>query len=331
MNERSRIYRGRSLLPCHRPVLGRICFDDRQTDEEGAVLQVCTRLPIGYKEGTVGLLWVANTPPPMTEELPLLAVEELPRWEEGQIALLDPHAQRLTVCPDLAELKQYTALLSDEEGRVSCALPRLSSLTLCPGEGCLVRAMADLEGLSPQQLLDAGRITVLVPGGEQLSSAIRHLYLLGIFGGFALLFGNILTEEDQARTFGLCHQCFCELTAEGREFNGYLPKGLLVDTPLTLSLDGHLPGVDFFCFDYPVLCQRMGGKDTKQARRLTERQIEDFLSRHPQGKKAIILRDTPEQETLQFVNRIRFDEVFVPEHAIPFTRGGLIREQEQKR
>ncbi len=323
MQDKTKIYRGTTLFPAHRPILGRIRFGASTHGRSEAILRVCDRLPLEEGEDPVGLLWTAERTPSVFGGLPMLALYSLSPSEEGKLALLDTERGQLTVCPDWEALTQYAGLLAKEEPPLERPLPRLSSLGMFAGEGCLLRGDEELQHLSPQQLLDIERITVLIDGKEGLSDAVRRLYLLGVFGGFSLLFRGILTENDRKHVLEACHRCFCELTAEGREFNGYLPKGILLDTPLSLNLKGTLSGVDMLCFDYDTLCLRLGGTNTKQVRRLTEQHIEAFAKQHPQAAKSIILRSLPDRETLSLVKRLAFEELFLPTDIIDLTRSLL--------
>ncbi len=93
---------------------------------------------------------------------------------------------------------------------------------------------------------------------------IRSLFRAAVYGEFSLLIGGIVTEEDRTSALQEIHQVFCELESDGREFNGYIPKGILIDTPLALNKLQIGDGVDFFCLEITKLLRLLTGMTPKE-------------------------------------------------------------------
>ncbi len=320
MNE-SRIYRGTTLLFCPRPVLGRISFHPDQKEDGGALLWVCRTLPPSLSANTVGLILTQRPTEPLPDRwsVPVLVIEGFGTEEEGAIALLDPENHRLTVNPDVSSLKEYARLMAGEERSTPLAaeLPHLSPMGFWEEGGGLCREPELIGRLTEDRMWQAGHITVLLHAKRRPAEAIRQLYLAGIFGGFSLLFEGVLCRKDQQEILSTCHRCFGELWGEGREFNGYLPRGILLDTPLSMELGSPLPGADFFCFDYEALCRGFGGSLSSRVRRLTEARMEEVCRRLSPREKKLLLHSAPDRVMGRWILQNRFDEIFLPRDAIP--------------
>ena len=280
------------------PVVGRLLFDKAaDITPTNACLTVLeghlTREQL-ENPGMVGVIWIGTEPPQELFRLPcpVLTLPELPASCHGQIALLDPSCSSLFVSPDLRTVNRYTRLSgtlrpSEEEPlllpngrrlRLSTILSDLADRTAVEADGYL----ADLPLLSRAEDTETeesvyerirdiaeGRtglpLTVSVPFDRAapdnpiFRARIRGLFRGAVWGNFSLLLGGILTEADLRIALEVIHRLFCELESEGREFNGYIPKGILLDTPLLLTADQALDGIDLLCFDLCRLTALMTG------------------------------------------------------------------------
>lgn len=82
---------------------------------------------------------------------------------------------------------------------------------------------------------------------------IRAIYRASVWGQFSLLCEGISTPDELEKCADILKEVFCELESEGREFNGFIEKGVCTDTPMTLyNLNEHLR-FDFICFDLQKL------------------------------------------------------------------------------
>ena len=113
-------------------------------------------------------------------------------------------------------------------------------------------------------------INVIVRSKEEIKAAYRA----AVYGEISLLFGNILTEEDAEEAKQRANLAFRELLEEKHEFNGFIPKGILIDTPLALLTALPADGIDFFCYDLEKLTMLLTKeKKTAQTHRQRIRQI----------------------------------------------------------
>ena len=65
-------------------------------------------------------------------------------------------------------------------------------------------------------------------------SRIRAIYRASVWGQFSLLCSGAISSSDVSEVVESLKDVFCELESEGREFNGFIKKGILIDTPLLL-------------------------------------------------------------------------------------------------
>ncbi len=172
-------------------------------------------------------------------------------------------------------------------------------------------------------LCETRPIMLVVEVDGNFYETVRTVYLRGIYGRFSLLLRGILSREDWQDALRLCHRCFCELSEERREFNGYMPRGILIDSPLLLNMENASDGVDFFCLDYHRLCCLWGGKDSERIRRSAEKQMEDFFCRHPLPERSVLLRQAPDRETCSFLLGQQIGELILPSSEIPRIKGLL--------
>ena len=97
-----------------------------------------------------------------------------------------------------------------------------------------------------------------------LRRSIRAVFRAAVYGDLSLLLGSVLTDEDVPLSLKTVHESFCELESEGREFNGYIPKGILIDTPIALGTITVAEGVDSICFDLSRLLRLLTGLSPKE-------------------------------------------------------------------
>lgn len=110
------------------------------------------------------------------------------------------------------------------------------------------------ESLCPELLL----FDVCVPNGTE--SSLRHfcerieeLYRAALYGSFAISLSGFDCESELAYGMQLLHKTFCMLEAEGIEFNGYLPRGITLSSPLWLMRSSPVTNPDFLLFDLDTL------------------------------------------------------------------------------
>ena len=290
------IFRGFSPVPSP-PVVGRLVWGRRWERTHGACLRVYTKEILSQIDGIEceGIVAVGNQAF-SGERLarlscPILMLPELPERCIGKIAVLDAAQGRLFVSPDLSTLARYSAQLKGielSEELMGNPTVRADGICLTVGQeksgGFYARQSGyfldlselERENESPEECVyeyccdfadfAAGTsVTVALratpkESDERLRAALRGVFRAAVYGNFSVMVEGCLTEED-ARTVRRAHQhAFCELASEGREFNGYIPKGLLIENLLYPISSSTCEGWDFFCLDAKRLSECLTGR-----------------------------------------------------------------------
>ena len=92
-------------------------------------------------------------------------------------------------------------------------------------------------------------------------SRIRAIYRASVWGQFSLLCSGAISSNDISDIVESLKDVFCELESEGREFNGFIKKGIVIDTPLLLYRFPPYAKFDFLCIDLERICDMCTGKD----------------------------------------------------------------------
>lgn len=263
-------------LPWNRGVaIGRLCFSREQVETEASLL-VCEEIPRGLPNAAVaGILLRAEERGPFVLVPPLfcpvMTIDGLDPSMEGQIAIMDGDRGTLWISPDLETVGRYAAKKGEQARAeefsvwgVSEGLPMEES----PAAGWVLATSSaeDEEGLYERYREAAEQRTGLplmtfVPLGERegMRRRLRALYRGAVYGRFSLLFTGVATEGEWERCRDLCHEVFCDLESEGREFNGYLPKGVLLDRGMTLLRFPKESRPDYLCVDAEALYGSLTG------------------------------------------------------------------------
>ena len=94
---------------------------------------------------------------------------------------------------------------------------------------------------------------------EFVKAHIRALFRAAVYGNFSLLCESARTRSEYDRFTGTINKVFCELESEKREFNGYIQKGILISSPLSVFCVTDC-AADFFCIDLDKLIPLMAGE-----------------------------------------------------------------------
>ena len=92
-------------------------------------------------------------------------------------------------------------------------------------------------------------------------SRIRAIYRASVWGQFSLLCSGAISSGDISEIAESLKDVFCELESEGREFNGFIKKGVIIDTPLLLYRFPSYARFDFLCIDLERICAMCTGKN----------------------------------------------------------------------
>ncbi len=345
------------------PVAGRVISWERAeiTPPSTAYLAVCRHhLPQQADTDMTGIIWLGNALPPAdcltALSCPILALSELVESDLGQIAILDPTESKLLLSPDLEALRQYTlqasahsiettipspVYLHGKMLRLSAAVTSGNTLLQSEAEGWLIESPVGSEGSIYECYCDmadraAGTpITAIIQSGsqeieeERLHAKLRALFRSSVYGRFSILFRGILTEHHLRDTMNTLHRVFCELESEGREFNGYIPKGIVLDAPLLLLDPPRLDAWDLLCIDQ-MRINRLLCADSQPIRdRELRKKLHDTLFRltvrYPRLKKSLILgKEERDDLLLRALALWEIEEIFLEAEEIPNLRRSLI-------
>ena len=200
------------------------------------------------------------------------------RTLEGKLALLDFWRGELIVNPQLDTLCRYTSSDKGVNLEVAQGVKKgyvckdISHIFDCVGDASVLCACGNIEkgeelfeeistlaeALCPSSLTVALECPV-DECEECFCDRVEALFRAAIYGNISLMLTSACSEDEASRAHRLLHTCFCRLVEEAREFNGYISKGILIDTPLMLLRARALPRCDFFCFDFSLLSSRLTG------------------------------------------------------------------------
>lgn len=215
----------------------------------------------------------------IASRLPYLIIkEELSHEIMGRVALLDAGRDILIVDPDIDTLNRYAAAnrISQEsalELASECGENRVGfTLKNDARGGVLVRADRTVSSAELfDALLDIAEECCGAPVSfgldlshirscnESFCERAEALFRAAVYGNFSIQLEGYRGELDLSCAYSLLHRVFCSLEQEGREFNGYLPRGILVSSPVWLMQPIPLGKADFICFDFDRLSARLLG------------------------------------------------------------------------
>lgn len=75
------------------------------------------------------------------------------------------------------------------------------------------------------------------------------VFRASVYGRLSVMIRGCATRADLARVRREIVGAFCDLERDGREFNGYIERGLWIESPLLLLFDQIAEGMDFICID----------------------------------------------------------------------------------
>lgn len=191
---------------------------------------------------------------------------------KNKVALIDSERGILTLDPSLDTLELYSSLKARGDcQRLDCAVGGvLESAEIANagahrldyyfapssalGEDIPESAITLWERLCPELLV----IDVTVPqnrdGDERkFCESVESIFKAALYGSLAISLSGFDCESDLAYAMRLLHKTFCMLESEGREFNAYLPRGVLLSSPLWLMSPSPVTNPDFLILDLDLL------------------------------------------------------------------------------
>lgn len=332
-------YKGTFICAPSRPIAGRIFFEGLSPSHRigEATLWVGTSPPAALPADTVGLILIGNTSrgaDALSLPLPVFHLPSLPEDSHGCVALLDPESSTLSVRPDLPSIGNCSERMRSEPTREpfeTRTLPRLSATEISPFSECdglLIDANA--MSLWEECFTDSEpfSLTLLTDANEATETAIKQLYTFGILGSPSLLLRGIRTPAEWQRALRLCYRCLGDLWRDGREFNGYLPRGLMIDTPMALYREHRFWGCDFLCVDYDLLASRYAGTEgpaDREACAILNEELSLFFKRHHETERRFLLRGEPNEHLLSFFLSEEAEEIYLSPSKTDESKGILER------
>lgn len=192
--------------------------------------------------------------------LPCLVIrEELSEFAlDGHVALIDLDGSRILLDPGLEALSEYARR---EEGEHSGARARRGRLCsaheLSLGGDIFEGALGLLESNAERGLCVS--LELSSTDRDRLWSESEALLLAAVYGELSIMLSDFCSASELGEASALLHSVFCELEAEGREVNGCVARGILIDSPIWLWQRARLGRCDFICFDFDRLTYRMLG------------------------------------------------------------------------
>ena len=302
------------------PVIGKLRFSSNSAAPAEATIAVTDKL-IGAESlgencivGMININAPSSTVQGNASICPTIALDSLPVACDGKIALLDPMSGRIFVSPDIDTVNHY--------------VPRLISFkpdfpTLFTPKGKRVRVyrhLSDTSNMSEEgsgfifyqpsrrnyfenELYELYRDTLESAAGRSVFFVIdadgdieKHLratLCAAVYGRASLFFRGIFCLEQLKKTLDTYKRVFCQLEAEGREFNGYVPRGLYLDAPAMLVNNEPLDGLDICVIDVKKLFLHLCGGHQAEALELERTSLislaEKLISRSPKLRYSAIL------------------------------------------
>ena len=100
---------------------------------------------------------------------------------------------------------------------------------------------------------------------ERTKAIIRGMFRAAVYGDISFMCEDIHTDKEYEALCSIFNSIFCEFEEEKREFNGYIRKGLLVDTPISV-LSSSFKGADFICIDLDKMIPSLLGSTSGKSR-----------------------------------------------------------------
>ena len=248
----------------------------------------------------------------------------------SKIAILDASEQRIYVNPDLETISKYfssrRAQKSDEASILVC--------DACDASGCdgIVVDTKSLEATDEQEIYEllcdvadkntGVKIAVRVSLGTDTDTLpyVRAVYRSGVWGRFSLLFSDALTLSDARRCVSLMHSAFRELDTEKREFNGFIPKGITVETPIMLLERPIHRLLDLFCLDLAALSVRFSGFEDTTVTEL-EKYVLAFIKNARDARISVSVSSEASLKLLgELCHKADIHEVYTTRHLISEVR-----------
>ena len=190
---------------------------------------------------------------------------------KNKIAVVDAERGILTLDPSIDTLEFYSSaqkrntthslgcpvgkiLKESKSEKITLAESYLISTSCLNKNDIFEESVTLWERLCPELLI----FDVSVPKSSDctqraFAEQTEELFRAALYGSFAITLSDFDCESELSVAMHLLHKSFCMLEAEGREFNGYLPRGLTLSSPLWLMRPCPVTNPDFIILDLDTL------------------------------------------------------------------------------
>jgi hypothetical protein len=197
---------------------------------------------------------------------------------DGRVAMIDLSRACLMIDPDFETLERYTRQNECTDPFFKIRKGRLYSADELSGatEGDMLENILSLiEENSPRGLcisLDLSRYAE-----ERFEAQAEALFRAAVYGEISMMFSKFRSSEEIRRGTEKIYSVFCELEKQGREINGCVARGFLIDSPIWLFERRMFGKSDFICFDFDRLSAGLLGVPESSA--LSDGNAADTLCR----------------------------------------------------
>ena len=247
---------------------------------------------------------------------------------EGRICILDTEKNTLIINPSIKTLDLYpcklpSALATEDKDPFLSVMKSKSGYLISPppSHDQLIK-IAEKNCTVP--------ITVELPvakGGalDEFCDSAEAIFCASLYGNLSLMLTGGKTDNDVYRSQKLLHRVFCDLESLGREFNGYIKKGILTAAPSYFLLPHSHRTPDFICIDFDTFVKNMFSRELHEispdenTKSSMERIWKTLVSSSPRLPplciKASKLRESPLLEYFAQISEI--SEIYIPSKEKP--------------
>ncbi len=195
----------------------------------------------------------------------------------GRIALLDTKKNMLIIDPEIETLNSYPLEQITQKSLVEDlrALPSpMHRIKEESGKGALMELdganseiFENLYELAESSFTLPVTLILSIPESDEKKESFREnieaLFCAALYGNFSVMLKGFKSDADMRSALGEMHRVFCRLEENGKEFNGYIKKGIMIDSPIWLMRASPLTKPDFICIELDTLCSNLFGCEAR--------------------------------------------------------------------
>ena len=221
---------------------------------------------------TVGIVALTDTqsiPKCLFDGLPILCLSDCDKNTEilptGKIAILDCQRGRLCINPDIDVIRSYFEEVSLGANNKTPWICTDSETSVAGCDGIRIKVFGSEDEVY-ELLCDVAdkntgaRIIAQTEFGDGIIDVIKGIYRAAVWGRISMLC-RARTSAEADGFFSATHSAFCALENSGREFNGFIPRGILITTPIMILSEPNR-FADFFVADCNALIKGFCQTDT---------------------------------------------------------------------